>query len=253
MMQITLRLKPAWFLTKLTSEYPSVTISIWCNFRIDFYQFRSAKADELRSASQAFLAMIRKKGLVLQRRMKTGAETVVFTLACGDLRPGSVEETMHDFNCLALHPFVCRGGWARINAVCFDEDLLPVMLSRLSKMAELEVASKVKLSLDLLLENFMVPSNTLVSKLTAKQAQSLLTAVEFGYYQVPRRVTFEYISKVTQTPRTTYEEHVRKAESKIINAVAPYLSLFFANSAGNRKEKPHSSRNSSLERTASLA
>lgn len=233
MMQITLRLKPAWFLTKLTSQYPSVTISIWCNFRIDFYQFRSTKPDELRSASQAFLAMLRKKGLVLQRKMKIGADAVVFISSCGDLRRGSVEETMHNFSCLPLQPFVCRGGWARISAICFDEDLLPVMLSRLSKLAELEIASKVKLNLDLLLENFMVPSSALVSNLTAKQAESLLTAVELGYYQVPRRVRFDFISKTVRVPRTTYEEHVRKAESKIINAVAPYLSLFFASKRAN--------------------
>ncbi|HZW55068.1 MAG TPA: helix-turn-helix domain-containing protein [Nitrososphaerales archaeon] len=52
-------------------------------------------------------------------------------------------------------------------------------------------------------------------------------AVQQGYYQVPRKVRFGYMSERAKIPRTTYEEHVRQAESKIIQSVAPYLSLFF--------------------------
>jgi len=40
------------------------------------------------------------------------------------------------------------------------------------------------------------------------------------------RVVFEEIARKHRVPRTTYEEHVRKAESKIFRAMAPYIRLY---------------------------
>jgi hypothetical protein len=72
--------------------------------------------------------------------------------------------------------------------------------------------------------------------MTAKQAESLLVAVDSGYYSVPRKTRFDDIARRMGTPRTTYEEHVRKAESKVINSVAPYLSIYFGRASGLKRE-----------------
>jgi predicted DNA binding protein len=87
----------------------------------------------------------------------------------------------------------------------------------------------------------IIPTSTLVSNLTARQAEALLVAVDHGYYQVPRKVRFEDISKIVNVPRTTYEEHVRKAESKVINAAAPYLSIYFGRSRSSENSSSSSS------------
>jgi hypothetical protein len=42
---------------------------------------------------------------------------------------------------------------------------------------------------------------------------------------VPKRVTTDEIAERLGVPRTTYEEHLRKAEGKVLRAVAPYLEL----------------------------
>jgi hypothetical protein len=39
-------------------------------------------------------------------------------------------------------------------------------------------------------------------------------------------MTAEQIAGKRKVPRTTYEEHLRKAESKILQAIAPYVRMF---------------------------
>ncbi len=56
--------------------------------------------------------------------------------------------------------------------------------------------------------------------------KSLLTAVENGYYEVPKRVTADDLAKRAGQPRSTFEEHVRKAESKVVQAMAPYMMMY---------------------------
>jgi predicted DNA binding protein len=49
--------------------------------------------------------------------------------------------------------------------------------------------------------------------------------VENGYYQVPKKVTTEEMASKLRLPRTTYEEHLRKAEGKVLRSMAPYISM----------------------------
>jgi hypothetical protein len=53
-----------------------------------------------------------------------------------------------------------------------------------------------------------------------------LAALEYGYYQVPKKATAEEIATEHKVPRTTFEEHLRKAESKILRAMAPCVRMY---------------------------
>jgi predicted DNA binding protein len=71
-----------------------------------------------------------------------------------------------------------------------------------------------------------VSLNTLFAGLTRKQAEALLAAFERGYYRVPKQITTETIARHLRLPRSTYEDHLRKAESKVVHALAAYLQLY---------------------------
>jgi hypothetical protein len=76
------------------------------------------------------------------------------------------------------------------------------------------------------------------SELTQKQVDALLAALDYGYYQVPKRVTAEEVARKRRVPRTTHEEHVRKAESKILRAMAPYLRMYASSAPELLKHAP---------------
>jgi hypothetical protein len=53
--------------------------------------------------------------------------------------------------------------------------------------------------------------------LTEKQRRVLISAFRFGYFEIPRRVNFAELSQSLDLSRTTVNEHLRKAESRIIS------------------------------------
>ena len=230
MMQVTFRINPSEELVRFTEENSSLSILSWSNFNFEFYDLLTSKTEGFRPLVNNFLKGRRKLGFTLQKRMDLGADTSILVMRHKHLRHGSSIELLYRFSCLPIYPYVFHRGWLVINAIALDDSRLPQMFSQLRKLSDLKIESQTKMNLDLLRENFMIPMNAIVSHLTPKQAESLLVAIDHGYYQVPRKSRFEDISRAVKIPRTTYEEHVRKAESKVINSVGPYLSIYLGKS-----------------------
>ncbi|NTV23573.1 MAG: hypothetical protein HGA85_04320 [Nanoarchaeota archaeon] len=65
-------------------------------------------------------------------------------------------------------------------------------------------------------ENPSVFIQSAVPKLTEKQRKALELALEHGYYTFPRKIDVERLAMISKVPRTTYQEHLRKAESKLM-------------------------------------
>jgi DNA binding protein with HTH domain len=60
---------------------------------------------------------------------------------------------------------------------------------------------------------------SLLSRLSIKQRQALLTAFALGYYDVPRRISSEELSRHLNADKSTVVEHLRKAEKKLIDGI----------------------------------
>jgi DNA-binding CsgD family transcriptional regulator len=62
-------------------------------------------------------------------------------------------------------------------------------------------------------------AESLLSKLTLKQRQALLTAYALGYYDIPRRISSEELARHLNADKSTVVEHLRKAERKLIDRI----------------------------------
>jgi DNA-binding CsgD family transcriptional regulator len=60
---------------------------------------------------------------------------------------------------------------------------------------------------------------SLLSKLTLRQRQMLLSAYALGYYDVPRRISSDDLSRHLNIDKSTIVEHLRKAERKLIGSI----------------------------------
>jgi DNA-binding CsgD family transcriptional regulator len=60
---------------------------------------------------------------------------------------------------------------------------------------------------------------SLLSKLTTRQRQMLLTAYALGYYDVPRRISSDDLARHLGVDKSTIVEHLRKAERKLIGGI----------------------------------
>ncbi|PSQ40987.1 DNA-binding protein [Halobacteriales archaeon QS_9_68_42] len=58
-----------------------------------------------------------------------------------------------------------------------------------------------------------------LSALTDRQLEVFRTAVESGYYEIPRRATHEEIADRLECAPSTVDEHLRKAESRVLQSL----------------------------------
>lgn len=64
------------------------------------------------------------------------------------------------------------------------------------------------------------PNRTdMLSALTDRQLEVFRTAVELGYYEIPRRATHEDIANQLECAPSTVDEHLRKAESRVLSSL----------------------------------
>ena len=99
----------------------------------------------------------------------------------------------------------------------WDKSLLVDFYNRTRKVAIVEML-KLKQEFPAVFIQQAIP------KLTVKQRAALELALELGYYKYPRQISVEELARRIKMPRTTFQEHLRKAEEKVMNLVVEPLN-----------------------------
>jgi HTH DNA binding domain len=63
------------------------------------------------------------------------------------------------------------------------------------------------------------PPDSVIGGLTEQQRKALLSAYASGYYQVPRKVTLDTLARRDNVNKSTFAEHLLKAENRVISRV----------------------------------
>ena len=121
---------------------------------------------------------------------------------------GLAMDRVFDNNCHLIKPLSVSGGFEHWNVVTEEVNNVKSLLSDLSEIGELKVKR--------IGEYEQKGSNY---GMTALQKSALELAVELGYYRWPRQVILEELAKVAKVSRKVYQEHLRKAEAKLVPKV----------------------------------
>jgi predicted DNA binding protein len=79
----------------------------------------------------------------------------------------------------------------------------------------------------------LAPANQLFEDITERQLAALQLALERGYYEQPRKTSLRDLADQTAVARSTYEEHLRKAENKLLTNAGQFLRLVTATSTAD--------------------
>jgi hypothetical protein len=132
-------------------------------------------------------------------------------------------------SCLDIPPETYYGGWEEYRVIGFREGDYKKMFQELSQLGPVQILEKRVHPEKSLRDTFAISMSSVFSELTDKQVNSIVAALDYGYYQIPKKATAEEIALKHHTPRTTFEEHLRKAESKILQSIAPYVRMYASN------------------------
>lgn len=136
-----------------------------------------------------------------------------------------VSEARKDFVSVVLDksvffvkPFMVKDGFEYWHPAAWKKEKLSEFLAKANALENVraELVSIKEEPLNLFLPNAL-------SSLTPKQRDVLQKAYEEGYYDFPRKASLEEIAKKNGVPRTTFQNHLRKAENKLIPAVLEQL------------------------------
>ncbi|MBI4416865.1 MAG: helix-turn-helix domain-containing protein [Euryarchaeota archaeon] len=204
---------------RLSAKHPGMPIQMWCIWNRELLQVPTQDAAVLKEIEKD----VRKAGRVVDRWVEAqAARLFLLKCTCGELdSPWTVWEA-NGFT--DAPPAVYQDGWGYFRVITFDEDATKGLFREFSKRGPTELIRKRELSLSVLPTSVWV--NSLFAGLTGKQVDALLKAHRYGYYASPRQVTTESIANALGVSRSTYEEHLRKAENRIVGCLIPYLQLY---------------------------
>lgn len=193
-----------------------VRVELWCNDHCDLVRAVGGDADAVIADVDASIGVA--------DRIVDGEEHVMVTDGClATHRSDDIESYVGSHGCLLLPPLRYVGG----ERVCRVLALTAGSLSDLYRDLiddghEVTVQSKRSVS-SVTSDAPLIDPAGIVPEFTARQREVLLTAIQEGYYEIPREVTTAEIAERVGVQRRTAEDHLRRAERKVVNAISEHI------------------------------
>lgn len=167
------------------------------------------------SAETVELALEGLRGTLVKYRLVTRSSLTA--VALGACPPHGVENVIRSYNCSILWPAVFADGHERYRVLAPSRERLKQLVSRLAEMGGANVESLV--DADAATLNTSLSASAVFGDLTPRQLDVLRAAVQQGYYASPRRTSTEALAVEFGVARATFEEHLRKAEVKVLGSM----------------------------------
>ncbi len=231
MQEISLRFHHECPYSTLSRRFPEAKISLWDNLQREFLDVRSDRSKDWQRMNRELEALARNKGSKILRKTSDGKSYQFMIMTCACERKGSTLDMVMQSDCLFVPPIRFQAGWETYHVVGFDKGAAARLLSRFRAKGEAEIASMKDIDTESLDQSTVVPLTDPLSGMTPMQLNALATSMAFGYYRLPRRTSTGKIAASLRVPRTTFQEHRKKAESKLMAALAPYVLTYVGEQA----------------------
>jgi hypothetical protein len=205
----------------ISKKYPHLRMFDWCNQEHDVIEIITDKPDEQAAVTDEISKI---KGIVEKSSDQQNAH--FFVKKCYCKQEGSVSTILDELDVLQISPIVYRNGWEYYRIVAFKHKDIKELMRRLkAKSFTFEILRKVDFN-GFIASSLTLTADAIFSDLTEKQMDALLTAYNNGYYNLPRKANVQDIARKKKVSRTTYQEHLKKAENKLVASLVPYVQLF---------------------------
>lgn len=123
--------------------------------------------------------------------------------------------------CTIVYPVIDRDGHEHFTVLAPSRDRLRVMVERIEEVGEVELERVADVPGNTL--DVSVSLSSITNRLTQRQVEALVAAIHAGYYETPRRLTAEQLAERMELARSTFQEHLRKAERAVMEGFAQLL------------------------------
>lgn len=205
------------------SPYATITrrtdakVEVWCNQYCDLLHLTGTELDSMLTTISDTVGI---RDIVYKDE-----EVVLITENCLlAFRDNLLEEYLQKHNCLSLPPLTYDHGTLLTRVLSLSEEELTEVYRDLSEDHSVDVESKHEIEtvvpdMPLLMLDSALPD------LSEGQQNALTTAIDEGYYEIPREAKTSEIAAKLDISRRTFEEHLRRAENKLVKSIVEYVAI----------------------------
>ncbi|MHA2394796.1 MAG: helix-turn-helix domain-containing protein [Promethearchaeota archaeon] len=199
----------------ITEKYPSLKIWTWCNYIIDIHEIVADNPNDFNDAIDEFKSFY---SILNESVISSNIRLITQNCICSEKT--TVHDNIQELEILNLMPVFASKGYEYYRLIAFKHESIEELFERLYKLG-IDVEIQKKVPFDGMVSDNLITLNSLVSNLTTKQMEAIIAAFNNGYYQSPREVNVKKIAQRMHVPRTTLQEHLNKAENKLISSIIP--------------------------------
>jgi predicted DNA binding protein len=217
----------------LSKMFPDASISRWCNLQVDILEISSQKVGEIEQVERALSQMLRSLSAKLIHVSSYSQRSLEAVINCRCALNNSSVSIIEASNCIPVMPVTYKGGHESCEILAFNSRDVKRAIDNLSRVGKVEVESQGSVLRPSARSSLTIGVDDFFGELTQKQLDALVQSIEMGYYSFPKNKTIAEMASVLKVPPSTFEEHLRKAEIKIMRAISPYAKM--ARSASSEK------------------
>jgi predicted DNA binding protein len=207
-------------LADLTEKYPKSKVMIWCNAQIHLYEFHSGDEEELVKLEAEAEKLFEKCNLFKR------SSTIRFLSTSCDCGSENVSTVLQDEQCWYVQPIIFEAGKANYRVVCPDRESIRKAIRSISSTGyEVNLLSVRDFNFCTFADEMFISPSNILSGVTSRQLSALADAFSEGYFEEPAKVDIDELAKRAKISRSTYSEHLRKAEAKLLSNLAPFIKM----------------------------
>lgn len=232
MFEVIFKITQDNFYCNISRRFTSLKEFFWCNYENDIIEIVVDDPVEYKLVMDE-LAKRKPSGIIEESSDQLKIHLVVKSCTCSE--DNIVGKNIGSLDILHVFPIITEKGWEYHRILFFKHEDFEELMQRLTENGFVfEILRKVPFN-GFIGGSLSLNADTLLSDLTQKQVEALLSAHRYGYYYLPRRADVKTIANKLQVPRTTFQEHLKKAENKLIDALIPYVQLFKHSTSEQRR------------------
>jgi len=214
-----IRLVHDCFYSRLTQRFPEAAIAMWCNLNTHVFEVSSPDSD---LTFQVEGELLREE--VGGSSIREGKVVRIVAQRC-DCGPGA-SSVIAEAGGWIEEPVIYKGGWEHYRVIAHEKTSIADAVKSLeAKGAKVELLSLKPLRLKGVAEDLVLASSSVLAGMTDRQVKALAEACNQGYFEEPSKTDLDYLSKKAGLSRSTYAEHLRKAEGKLLMNLSAIIQL----------------------------
>jgi len=223
---------PNSFFADITRRFPSMSIFIWCNKENDVIEVVVRNPEEYPLVMEEIRAC---PIMGVIEEISDDRRLYLNVHECHCMKQDTIVRHIGKLDILNIFPNMIENGWVYHRLIVFRHEDLEELLRRFDNWGWIyKILRKVPFD-GFIASSLTLSADTLFSGLTERQLDAILTAHRHGYYNLPRNADVQTIAAKEKTSRTTFQEHLKKAENKLMETLVPHMKLYSKASSERRR------------------